>query len=95
MSDTSTDQRLYDIYDGMLDAIKKKLKNPADVTAADIQATLSVLKANGITSIRRPGNKLDEVATALEDLEVEKFPFAVGPSILPKDDPAVKAASSE
>ncbi len=99
MSD-NTDPRLLDIYNDLLDAVKAKLKSE-NVTAADINAALAVMKANGITSLRTPGNKLDEAASALENLDIDKFPFAVSSPILPSDDPAVtyippvKAAGSQ
>ena len=89
----NVDERLYDIYEGICDVIVQKLKAPSEVTAADIQAYRGFLKDNGITSLRRPGNKLDEAASAAE--EFEEFPFAVPAPVLPKDDPAVKAAASE
>lgn len=91
----NTDPRLLDIYDGVLDAIVEKLKNPAEVTAADLNAYRAILKDNGITSIRVPGNKLDEAAKATEAFDTSKFPFAVNAPILPNDDPAVKAVGGE
>ena len=92
MSKSTTDERLRTIYDGVLDAIVRKIKDhPEEVTAADLQAYRAILRDNGVTGIPAPGSKLEETVSAVEELDTNKFPFAVDVSLLPEADPAVKA----
>lgn len=87
-------ERLRKIYDDMCTALETKLKNPESITAADIQAVRAFLKDNGITSMLAEEGPLRRVTDATESLEPDtpQFPFAVPNSVLPADDPVVKAA---
>lgn len=84
-------EELSDIFSDVCKALKHKLQDKSNVTAAEINAAVTLLKHNGITAIPVKGSPFGDLAEAVEATgQTLKFPFPVqGGAILPEDDPAV------
>lgn len=72
------EETLKDMYNQVLHILKGRLLNP-NITASELSVVLKVLADNGISSIRKKGNGIDQLANAVENMnQVAKFPFAPG-----------------
>lgn len=89
-------KELSDIFSEACKAMKHKLQDKENVTAADLNAVLGFLKHNGITAVPAKNSPLGDLAEAAEQAgHTIKFPFpASAGSLLPEDDPAVTSGKA-